>query len=158
MSVYHSGIEGWSEDDETALKQLVKKRLSLRRGTKDNGDIKFVSDLLAGEEAEKGLAKALKTGEIKRDFGTGKTGNVYVEVESFGKPSGVTTTKADFWFFALAGDGYNDEIIIGVKTSRLKKILDKITWVTWGGTKSKGKLLPIRTLIKPNEEPREEGN
>lgn len=39
------------------------------------------------------------TFEIKEDFMTGKTGNIALEFESRGKPSGIQTSKADFYIY-----------------------------------------------------------
>lgn len=61
------------------------------------------------------------TFEVKEDFRCADTGNVVVEYESRGKPSGIETTGADFWIFRLH---MNDDIghyIVG--TNRLKRII-----------------------------------
>lgn len=39
--------------------------------------------------------------EIKEDVRTKDTGNVVIECESRGKPSGIKTTTADFWVFRV---------------------------------------------------------
>lgn len=39
--------------------------------------------------------------EVKEDVRTKDTGNVVIECESRGKPSGIMTTQADFWVFRL---------------------------------------------------------
>lgn len=136
----------WTPDEELELKRLISKRLKSKRV---GSDIKFTADLLAGEEGEQLLVKALQTGEVKRDFGTGRTGNVFVEVESYGKPSGIVTTEADYWFFVLACEEYAGEVLVGVKTERLRTILEGIDWTVRGGDgkMSKGKLLPVRKIL-----------
>ena len=40
------------------------------------------------------------TFEVKDDTRTKETGNIVVEHESWGKPSGITTTEADYWVFS----------------------------------------------------------
>ena len=39
--------------------------------------------------------------EVKEDVRTKDTGNVVIECESRGKPSGIMTSKADFWVFRV---------------------------------------------------------
>lgn len=142
-------LEGWTTDDEELLKSLVKKRMKVK--AEKGHDLKFVEDLLIGEEGERKLVDALTKGEVKRDFGAGKTGNVFLEVKSHGRPSGITTTDADYWFFVLDGPEFEGEVIVGIKTDRLREISEKITWVVRGGEKSHGKLIPLRKLIGTKE-------
>jgi hypothetical protein len=40
-----------------------------------------------------------KSVEVKADFKSNETGNVLIEIEMNGKPSALTTTKADWWVF-----------------------------------------------------------
>lgn len=42
--------------------------------------------------------------EVKTDRLTEKTGNVYIEYESRGKPSGIVTSEADYWVYKV-GEG-----------------------------------------------------
>jgi len=93
----------------------------------------FVDDLLAAQEKELELARLLKkrgkaerieinndkrydllvylkdggtqTIELKHDMLHEKTGNIGVEYSSWGKPSGIDVTEADYWCFALY-DGF----------------------------------------------------
>jgi|TARA_R100000482_G_scaffold109485_1_gene51746 hypothetical protein len=62
-----------------------------------NGDFKY--DLALGQLGEGWVGKMLssKTIEVKFDFACYRTGNFYIEYESRGKPSGISTTKADYW-------------------------------------------------------------
>lgn len=62
-----------------------------------NGDFKY--DLALGQLGEGWVGKMLssKTIEVKFDFACYRTGNFYIEYESRGKPSGIATTKADYW-------------------------------------------------------------
>lgn len=39
--------------------------------------------------------------EVKRDRRTHETGNVVIEFESSGRPSGIAVTKADFWMYIV---------------------------------------------------------
>jgi len=40
--------------------------------------------------------------EVKTDRLTEKTGNVYIEYESRGKPSGIVTSQADYWVYKVS--------------------------------------------------------
>lgn len=62
-----------------------------------NGDFKY--DLALGQLGEGWVGKMLssKTIEVKFDFACYRTGNFFIEYESRGKPSGISTTKADYW-------------------------------------------------------------
>jgi len=138
----------WTDEDEKEFQRLAKKR-RIAQPAESRYDFKFMADLAHGEEGEAIVKDALLSAEVKRDNGAYRTKNVYVEHESWGKESGVQTTESDYMIFLL-GEGYNDEVFIGIKTERLKKILDKITWVTRGGDakSSKGKLVRISKLIQ----------
>ena len=52
--------------------------------------------------------------EVKFDRMTRKTGNVYIEFESRGKPSGIRTTQADYWVYYI-----QDEECFVISTKRL---------------------------------------
>ena len=45
------------------------------------------------------------TGELKADYKSEQTGRVAIEYECNGKPSGITTTTSDWWFYKL-GDSF----------------------------------------------------
>lgn len=45
-----------------------------------------------------------KSVEVKQDFKSEYTGNVVVEIEFNGKPSALSTTKADYWVFVTKSD------------------------------------------------------
>ena len=64
---------------------------------KYNGN--FSHDLEVGQIAEQDLNRLFnKTKiEVKMDFMAHKTGNFYVEYNSFKKPSGIAISEADFW-------------------------------------------------------------
>ena len=83
----------------------------------------FDYDLIIGKEGEKLVDHIFKNCkiEVKRDFWTGTSGNIAVEFESRGKPSGISKTKSDYYAFILAEE-FRDEVIIFIKTKRLKEI------------------------------------
>ena len=113
---------------------------------KFNSDFKY--DLEVGQVEEKMLAQILSgsTIEVKRDFLAHRTGNVLVEYESRGKPSGIATTQAKHWAFIL-----ENETVVIIRTDRLK---DKCRAefqsgrIASGGDSdtSKGVLLPVSYL------------
>mgnify|MGYP001070419334 CR=1 FL=1 len=71
---------------------------------KFNSDFKH--DLELGEMAETDFHLMLseKKIEVKYDRKTKETGNVYIEFESRGKPSGIKTTQADYWTYYIDDD------------------------------------------------------
>ena len=83
-----------------------------------NSDFQY--DLKFGQEGETQIANLLNNSEIevKRDRQTKETGNVYIEYESRGKPSGLATTKANKWAYIL-----QDGCMLIIDTKLLKKAL-----------------------------------
>lgn len=83
-----------------------------------NSDFRY--DLKVGQLSEKRLANMLtdKTIEVKRDFRASRTGKVFVEFFCRGKPSGISTTEADFWAFMIT-----DETVVILPTERLKGLV-----------------------------------
>lgn len=69
--------------------------------TKLKSCFNFVNDVKVGELGEQ-LVNAIFHDEtvkveVKKDDWTTKTGNIAIEFECRGKPSGISITKADFW-------------------------------------------------------------
>jgi len=62
---------------------------------------KFDMDLKYGKVREKLVADMLQDKKIEvkseRDVWQ-RTGNIAIEYQSYGKPSGIQTTEADYWF------------------------------------------------------------
>jgi hypothetical protein len=111
-----------------------------------NSDFKF--DLKLGQVKEKELYEIFtnSTIEVKYDLKALETDNVYVEYESRGKPSGVSTSQAEWYCFVI---GLTFHLI---KTDDLKKRCRKYFNTERnrkGGDNntSKGILLPIKELI-----------
>lgn len=83
----------------------------------------FTYDLHVGTQAEDwvhslfGNAKV----EVKTDSMADKTGNMYIEVYSRGKPSGISTTTAEYWIYIIE---YSGAAII-IPTDRLKQLVRK---------------------------------
>jgi hypothetical protein len=133
--------------------ELVKSVLKLARKT-GRADKRFDINIVEGQLAETELLTLLgdKTVEVKRDNAVSKTGNLAIEFMCRSKPSGIVSTIANWWAFALSGDKFNDEVIILVKTSRLKRMLGGIRTVFGGdGNKSEMFLLPLKNVVQPLE-------
>lgn len=112
------------------------------------GDFRW--DLEVGQIAERWLDEVLSgnTIEVKRDFRTSQTGNVYVEFFCWGKPSGIATTQATHWAFVL-----DNETMVLLPTDRLKRIArqaykEKGAFKGGDSNASLGVLIPVERLIK----------
>ena len=118
---------------------------------KHNSDFRY--DLEIGLTFETKLYELLgKKIEVKRDSWVYKSGNIAIEYESRGKPSGIAKSEADYWSFIFSG-GYEDEIIVIIKSSRLKIICRE--YYKKGKVKSMGDnntskavLIPITEILK----------
>jgi ABC-type phosphate transport system substrate-binding protein len=82
--------------------------------------------------------------EVKVDSMAHRTGNVFIEVFSRGKASGISTTTAEFWVYKIEASG--SAIIVPVE--KLKSLVRKyhaINGFKEGGDEntSKGVLVPI---------------
>ena len=109
----------------------------------------FVTDLPFGQKYEKEFKDVMygKT-EVKTDRLCQKTGNLYVETESRGKPSGITTTDSDMWSFCLWKENRERQIYISIPTKILKKLMTKYP-IKAGGDNytSKGHVIPKEDLL-----------
>ncbi len=112
------------------------------------GDFRW--DLEVGQIAERWLGDILSnnTIEVKRDFVASRTGNVFVEFFCRGKPSGISTTEAEFWAFILA-----DKTVVLLPTDRLKALAreaHKAGQIVKGGDSgaSKGVLISVERLVR----------
>lgn len=114
---------------------------------------KFDIDLAYGQVREQEVAAMLqdKKIEVKSERGVWwKSGNIAIEYESYGKPSGIEATESDYWFHNLClGDKTFATIVF--RTDVLKNIigqLDHIRSVNGGdGYKSKMYLLNLEKLF-----------
>tara|TARA_R110000787_G_scaffold134120_2_gene246525 strand:- start:2346 stop:2717 length:372 start_codon:yes stop_codon:yes gene_type:complete len=86
-----------------------------------NNDFKY--DLEIGLEGERIVDDLFKNKriEVKRDSWIGRSGNIAVEYESRGKPSGIAKTQADYWLFIFSKE-YEDKVMLIVETNKLKKV------------------------------------
>ena len=71
-----------------------------------NNDFRY--DLKIGQGAENFLGKLLEGDniEVKMDRIAHKTGRIFVEYESRGKPSGISTTEADYWCSIIGSNNF----------------------------------------------------
>ena len=95
--------------------------------TKKDGK-KFDIDLQYGTIKEEKIIDMFvnKKIEVKSERGMWmKTGNICIEYESYGKPSGIITTEADFWFHNLCIDD-NIFCTLIFDIPKLKQLIDKL--------------------------------
>lgn len=112
----------------------------------------FYYDLNFGEEAEDWVKQVFTGGykvEVKCDRMAHKTGNIYIEVYSRGKESGISTTEADYWLYIIE----NREVMFLAPTDKLRELCREyhaLNGFTRGGDNdtSKGVLIPINSLFK----------
>lgn len=91
---------------------------------------KFDIDLQYGKVREQRIADMLQDKKIEvkseRDVWQ-KTGNIAIEYQSYGKPSGIEATESDFWFHNLC-IGEDTYCTLVFETSNLKKIIDNLDY------------------------------
>lgn len=87
-----------------------------------NNDKRFDIDLQYGQVFEQKVADMLqnKKIEVKTERDKWKdTGNIVIEFESRGRPSGIASTEAEYWFHNLAiGDNIVMTLVFPTKTLR----------------------------------------
>ena len=117
------------------------------------GNKKFDIDLKYGQIRENKVREMFSKCQIEvkseRSWWK-KTGNIAIEYEYRGKPSGIYATTSDYWFHRLEGD--RDEFCTLVfKTSILKGIVDKykdkLTNNVGDNKASKCVLIPIKDIF-----------
>ena len=91
---------------------------------------KFDLDLQYGKVREQMVATMLQDKKIEvkseRDLWM-KTGNIAIEYECYGKPSGIMATQADFWFHNLCiGNETFATLVFDVKA--LRRIIDNLDY------------------------------
>jgi len=108
---------------------------------------------IGGENLLKGIINGDFKCEVKRDRKLSYTGNLAIEVEYKGKPSGLAKTEAEWYAFVCSGSEYKDELIIFISTERLKKLCDDYEnhggRVVYGGDYNASKLilLPLEKIL-----------
>jgi len=115
-----------------------------------NHSADFNGDLMFGKQGESELEKILGSVEVKSDRQVGITGNVWVEFESYGHPSGIATSNAKYWAFVFADDYYDNRVVILIETKRLRLHMQLwATSISSGGdnNSSKGYIIPRARLL-----------
>jgi len=91
---------------------------------------KFDIDLKYGQIREELILDMLENKKIEvkseRDVWQ-KTGNIAVEYESYGKPSGINSTESDYWFHNLC-IGKDTFATIVFETKNLKRIIENLDY------------------------------
>jgi hypothetical protein len=112
----------------------------------------FYYDLDFGERTEDWINDLFSDGkkvEIKTDRMAHITNNVYVEVYSRGKKSGISTTQASYWIFKIEEKDYS--LIVSVeKLKDICRVMYQINGLTKGGDSntSHGILIPINLITQ----------
>ena len=118
-----------------------------------NRDNKFDIQLGQAERDENALARIMSGAKIElktESFLWDRTGNIFIEFESRGKPSGIAVTKADFWVHQLVKE---DQTVIYLMfpIARLKALCAACGKVKHGagddGTQS-GYLIAIKDVAR----------
>ena len=117
--------------------------------THDFSITKFSKDLKYEKKHEKLVMESRLDYELKTDRLAHKTGNVYVEYESRGKNSGITTSKSNLWIFKIVDKKDKHLFSIEIPLDRLLEMVYNKYTVVSGGDKltSRGYLVPITDLI-----------
>lgn len=109
----------------------------------------FDKDLKFGQQYENEFQEAVEGKiECKTDRLCQKTGNVYIETESRGKPSGINTTQSRNYAICLWTQDRTDQVWVLIPTAHLKKIMVKYP-IKKGGDNwtSKGHIIPKEDLL-----------
>jgi len=121
-----------------------------------NRDYRFDVQLREGLAVETWFYEMTQGGdrfEVKNDRRALETRNVYVETHDDPggegknwKPSGIHTTEADCWIFAL---GDPPGCFIGISTPRLRLLIENAPSAEqrFGSCPTRGRLVPLRSLI-----------
>jgi hypothetical protein len=89
--------------------------------------------------------------EVKYDPKSADTGNIVVEIEMNGKPSGLMTSTARYWVF------YDDDMFMQISTRNIIKciFINKLTFIEFTGpgdtSPKKAFLIPKNILYKYGE-------
>jgi hypothetical protein len=115
----------------------------------------FDKDLKYGQDRENRIVSILDAKKTKVEIKTErdwwfKTGNIAIEVECNGKPSGIMATKADYWIHILA-DGNKDYCRLIFDTPIVKRLAKKyIKNIKSGGDgwRSRFVLVPLSEIFE----------
>ena len=128
--------------------------MSLNNSSKIKELRKFDVDLEFGKQWEEHIDEMFsgaKKCEVKTERDKwARTGNICIEIESYGKPSGLTSTEAELWVHNLVKDG---ELCCSLvfNTDKLRKTMEEMEpFVLMGGDNKASKLylVKIEKLIR----------
>ena len=127
-------------------------------GLKRNHDKRFDFELTRAHKNEDNLASLLLASGSKIELKTEyrywkKTGNICIEFESYGKPSGILATEAEHWVHSLKDKTTGETFYMIIETKRLRALvqpyIDRGEYMRLGDNNaSKCVLLPVRDLIE----------
>ena len=109
----------------------------------------FDKDLKFGQQYENELQEMVEGKvEVKTDRLCQKTGNVFVEIEDKGKPSGINTTKSAYYAFCLYKSERAKQVRVLIPTKILKKLMKKYP-IKKGGDhwEARGHIIPKEDLL-----------
>tara|TARA_R110000765_G_scaffold346199_1_gene436381 strand:- start:13 stop:417 length:405 start_codon:yes stop_codon:yes gene_type:complete len=128
--------------------------LSLNKSSEIKELRKFDVDLEFGKQWEEHIDEVF-SGATKCEVKTERdkwasTGNICIEIESYGKPSGLTSTEAEVWVHNLVKD---NELCCSLmfNTDKLRKVMKKMKpFTVMGGDNNASKLylVDIAKLLK----------
>ena len=109
----------------------------------------FDKDLKFGQVYENELQEMIEGKvEVKTDRLCQKTGNVFVEIEDRGKPSGINNTKSNYYAFCLYKAERKKQTWILISTTILKKLMKKYPIKKGGDNwESRGHIIPVGDLL-----------
>lgn len=115
----------------------------------------FDIDLRFGQEREIRLAEVLliRKGhhlELKSDQKAASTGNIFVEYRQHGRPSGISTTKAEWWTVEVL-----ENTFVTLPVTRMRALVklaseDRTRRIKGGDNNAySGVLVPVEWLVRP---------
>ena len=128
--------------------------MSLNKSKNLKGMRKFDVDLEFGQQWEKHIDEVFSGAtqcEVKTERDKwASTGNICIEIESYGKPSGLTSTEAGVWVHNLVKD---NELCCSLmfSTDKLRKVMEEMKpFTVMGGDNNASKLylVSIEKLMK----------
>ena len=117
-------------------------------------DIGLEGEKLLDQIAEAYRERGEDAVEVKNDQKVSETGYVYIERESRGKASGIDASNSPYWAIVLDGDKFKREVIVIIKTERLREICqhsDSGDVPGGGSDTSRGYLISPEKLVKSLE-------
>lgn len=94
-------LRQFGEQYELIFKDIIERKLNNCVATKIKGNVKEFDFHLQWTTRD-GRDKTMFV-EVKADKKTTETGNIVIEYEGYGKPSGISTTLASRWIYFIVG-------------------------------------------------------